>query len=107
MLPRVLLARSAVALALSRPRDAYTDAMQAYELFSESSPLDEPSSRLGEALLAMARALQAQGDPAAARDTGAKALAHLNVALGADHPKSRAARQLAGAGTQTSTAGLR
>jgi eukaryotic-like serine/threonine-protein kinase len=105
MLPRVLLVRSAIALELSRPADAHADASRAHELFGEASPADLPSSKLGEALLAIGSALRAQGEHAAAREAATKALAHLQPSLGAGHPKTRAARQFIDAGAQTSTAG--
>jgi serine/threonine protein kinase len=105
MLPRILLVRSALALELSRPADAHADAVRAHELFSESSPPDVRSSKLGEALLAIAAALRAQREYAAAREAATEALAHLIPSLGADHPRTRAAKQLIEATPPASTTG--
>jgi tetratricopeptide (TPR) repeat protein len=55
------------------------------------------SSRLGRMYLVLARALAAQGRAREASAAFASALAHLTPTVGADHPDTRLARQLAGA----------
>jgi hypothetical protein len=96
-LPAFLLRRSGIALAAGRPEQARADAARALELDLKAAAPGVPSFWLGQEYLAMGRALLAQGQRTEARAAAASALANLAPTLGADHPDSRAARELAGA----------
>jgi hypothetical protein len=58
---------------------------------------DQASSRLGRAYLLLGQALAAQGHAAEAAAAFNTAAAHLTPTVGADHPHTRLARQLASA----------
>jgi serine/threonine protein kinase len=98
-LPIVLLRRSALALRQGDAARAAADAALALELRKGASEPARPSCGIGRAQLALGRALAAQGRAADARAALAAALANLEPTLGADHPETRAARELVRAGT--------
>ena len=94
-LPTLLLNRSAVELAASRPERAAADASRALALSQTGTKPGTFSSIQGRAYLALGRALQAQGKPEEARAAFRSAAEHLQVTLGPGHPDTRSARQLA------------
>ena len=92
----LLVRRSEFHLAGGRLEDALSDAERA--LAAERSEADpgSRSSRVGLAYLTLARVLRARGKAEEARAAAVEALTHLEPSVGADHPDSRAARELAG-----------
>jgi tetratricopeptide (TPR) repeat protein len=94
-LPTLLLRRSAVRLAAGRPDDAAADAARALELERQDREPGAFSSGLGRAYLALARVRRSQGRAQEARDAAASAFEQLQPSLGADHPDTLEARQLA------------
>jgi eukaryotic-like serine/threonine-protein kinase len=90
-----LLRRSAFELALGRPDAARGDAERALALAEKFAEPGTPSSRVGRAFLARARALHAGGRLAEAQATAALAIQQLEPAVGRDHPESLEARALA------------
>ena len=95
LLPLLLLRRSALALESQRLVEARADAARAIDLEQRGAEPGSHSHRIGRAYLALGRALAAQGEREEAQAAFASALAHLEPTLGADHPETRAARQLA------------
>lgn len=94
-LPRLLVRRSVVELAAGRASDAAADARRAVDLLQPGIEPGKFSSHLGNAFLALGRALQAQGKREEARAAFRSAAENLQNTLGPDHPDSRQARQLA------------
>ena len=98
VLPALLVRRAALGLAEGRAEAAGADAARALDLVRRDAEPDTPSSRVGLAQLALARARRAQGRSAEAAAAYGAALAHLTLALGPDHPDTREARAGAAAG---------
>lgn len=92
----LLLRRSAFHLAGGRLEEAQSDAAQALAVEEKAAGPGTISSRVGVAHLAVARALRAQGRTDEARAAASAAQEHLEPSVGAEHPDSRAARDLAG-----------
>lgn len=93
--PGFLLNRSAIELASGNLVPALADANRALALQKSNTPPNSFSSTLGYAYLGLARALDAQdkhGEAQAAADLAAQ---NLEKCIGADHPDTRAAIQLA------------
>ena len=97
---RSLMYRARIALRLDRPELARTDALRALELEQQVAGAGNVSSGVGRAHLAIAQALHAQGKLAEARAVAYAAVEHLTPALGADHPETRLAKQLAAGETR-------
>ncbi len=93
--PVILLRRSAFALAQGELAMAEADAARALAVSRRNAEPGARSSRVGLSHLALARALRARGKHAEAAAAAAEAMPHLETALGADHPDTRAARELA------------
>jgi len=93
--PIFLLRRSEIEFAIRKQDDAATDATLAVSLLQNASQPGTFSSNLGHAYLALGRALEAQGKDGEARAAFRSAAEHLRQSLGADHPESRTAEQLA------------
>ncbi len=94
-LPVFLARRSGVKLQLGQPGQAEADATRSLSLLQASSQAGTLSSTLGRGYLALGRALQAHGKPEEARNAFRSAAENLQDSLGADHPETRSARQLA------------
>jgi serine/threonine-protein kinase len=94
-LPVLLVRRSAIELALDTRDAAAADAGEALELLRSSTSAGTSSSDLGGAYLARGRALQASDRPEEARAAFRSATEQLETTLGADHPDTKIARQLA------------
>ena len=94
-LPTLLVRRSAIELEMNKPDRAELDAARAIDLLQENAIPGTLSSNFGRAYLAQARALQAEGRLAPARDASLLAVQHLRETLGPDHPESQSAAQLA------------
>jgi tetratricopeptide (TPR) repeat protein len=89
-----VLRRSIFALEDGRAEQARADAERALALEEGAAAPGTFSSRVGLAHLVLARALRAQGKLADARAAATAAREHLEPSLGADHPDTRAARDL-------------
>lgn len=94
---RFLVGRSELALRLDRAEQARADAARALGIEQQTAEVDATSCDRGRAHLALGRALRAQNRPIEARIELSAAIAQLTPTLGADHPETRAARQLADA----------
>jgi serine/threonine protein kinase/tetratricopeptide (TPR) repeat protein len=92
---RSLLQRSQIALRLDRVEQAKADALQAIELEQQVAGAGNLSSGVGRGQLALGQALHAQGKLDEARAAAAAAVEHLTPTVGADHPDTRLATQLA------------
>jgi serine/threonine-protein kinase len=94
-LPIFLTRRSEVQLQFGHYGQAEADATRALNLLQPSTRSKVFSSKLGRGYLALGRALQAQNKRSEARAAFLSAAEHLQNSLGADHPDTRSARQLA------------
>jgi tetratricopeptide (TPR) repeat protein len=95
LLPTLLVRRSNIELEAGKVDDAALDASRALDLLQRAREPETFSSFLGEAHLALGRALQAQGKNDEALANFRLAAEHLENSLGNDHAESRAARTLA------------
>jgi serine/threonine protein kinase/tetratricopeptide (TPR) repeat protein len=93
--PGFLLNRSAIELASGSLEQAVADANRALALQKSNTQPGSLSSTLGYAYLALARALDAQGKHGDAQAAANLAAQNLEKCLGADHPDTRSAIQLA------------
>ncbi len=94
-IPILLVERSELELELKHPSRSVADARRALELIQGELPPDLFSSDIGQANLALGRALAAEGKDGEARAAMALAAEHLERTLGPDHPDTRSARKLA------------
>jgi eukaryotic-like serine/threonine-protein kinase len=94
-LPIVLICRSTVELKAGQPDQSAADAARAVTLLQVRVKQGTVSSKLGNAFLALGRALQAEGKPDEARAAFRSSLDNLQGTVGPDHPDTRTARQLA------------
>lgn len=95
VLPRILVRRAEVELALGRTAAARADAERAVGIDLEVAPPGAHSANVGLAYLLLARSLLALGPSEEASRALASALEHLRPTLGADHPETRLAERLA------------
>jgi serine/threonine-protein kinase len=95
MASRALVTRAAVALRDGRAAAARDDATRAVALARSTVAPSSHSSVVGDAELALARALEAQGDAGGARAAAERAEGELAPSVGADSPQARAARAMA------------
>jgi tetratricopeptide (TPR) repeat protein len=93
--PGFLLNRSAIELASGSLEQAVADANRALDLQKSSTQPNSLSSTLGYAYLALARALDAQGKHGESQSAAGLAAQNLEKCLGAGHPDTRSAVQLA------------
>jgi tetratricopeptide (TPR) repeat protein len=93
--PGFLLNRSAIELASGSLEQAVADANRALAWQKSNTQPGSFSSTLGYAYLALARALDAQGQHGDAQPAANLAAQNLEKCLGADHPDARSAIQLA------------
>jgi tetratricopeptide (TPR) repeat protein len=98
-LPGVLICRSTVELAARHPDQSAAEAARAVALLQSGVSQGKVSSKLGDAYLALGRALQSQDKSEEARAAFRSALENLQSTVGPDHPDTRLARQLADAGS--------
>ncbi len=85
-IPTLLLRRSAIELEMGRTDEAASDAARALQLVRRNASPGAFSSRVGLALLAVARARKAQGNRDEARAASHSAIEHLETTLGAAPP---------------------
>ncbi len=95
LVPTLRLQRAALELEQRLPDAAVADAEAALAAFMQSVPPGTLSGTLGRVYLTLGRAYQARGNSAEAREAFRTALTHLESAVGADHPSTREARELA------------
>jgi serine/threonine-protein kinase len=101
VLPRILIRRAEVELALGQPAAAQADAERSIRLNVGVIASDAHSANLGLAYLAEGRALLASGPSPDAAKALSSAVEHLQPTLGPDHAQTRLAERLltqAGAG---------
>jgi eukaryotic-like serine/threonine-protein kinase len=99
-LQNFLLGRSDIEREFGRADEAAADAKRALTLYQQDGP-ETFSSRLGQAYLALGRALQAQGKHDEARAAFRSAAQNFESALGPGSPDTDHARQLAGMDSQS------
>jgi eukaryotic-like serine/threonine-protein kinase len=94
LLPYLFVNRSGIDLKNGQREQAAMDAKRAIKLLEDNEDPNILSSNVGEAYLALAHVLEAEGKPDEAQLAASKAYANLQTTLGADHPDTRSARQL-------------
>lgn len=94
-LPTLLVQRSSVELSRGDAEAATRDARRALELLRDEANSGIPSSNVGHANLALAQALDAEGEQDEAQPASHAAYANLVATLGSDHPDTRLSRYLA------------
>jgi tetratricopeptide (TPR) repeat protein len=87
--------RSEIDLAMGHADQAEADANLALAALHTDRAAGGVSSKVGQAYLAMARALASEGKTAQARTAASQAVAQLQGSLGLDHPDTKSAQQLA------------
>ena len=95
LLPSLYIDRSEIDIALGRSNQAEVDSNIALALLHSVQPVDDISSKIGTADLALARAFASQGNSARASDVAKLAFALLERSIGPDHPETRSAKHLA------------
>lgn len=90
-----LVRRSGIELQLGRNGDAFADASRALPMLQRASVPGDLSADVGDAYLALGRALQNQGRSEDARAAFHSAAEHLENTLGPSHHDARTARRLA------------
>ena len=93
-IPLALRRRAEILLELGHFSEARQDAERMVALAAESSPADLPSAGLGTAYLALGEALNGEHRDAEARAALERAITHLEVSLGREHPETTRARWL-------------
>jgi serine/threonine protein kinase/tetratricopeptide (TPR) repeat protein len=95
LVAKVLERRAALELAAGRSREGEADAAQALALVKSALSPAQPSTMLGRAYLTLGKAQAANGRYDEARERFALATEQFRTTLGADHPRTRLAEQLA------------
>jgi eukaryotic-like serine/threonine-protein kinase len=93
-LTTALMGRAAIELALHRPEDARTDALEAVDLTKHLQSGDAPSIRVGRSYLVLGTVLLALDQHDAAGKALQTAVRNLEESAGVDHPLAKQARQL-------------
>jgi eukaryotic-like serine/threonine-protein kinase len=94
-LPALYVNRSAIDLALGHADEAKADADRALAELKPDTSSGTVSSKLGQVFLAQARAFSAERKTDLARTAATQAFEELRESVGADHPDTIAAHQLA------------
>jgi tetratricopeptide (TPR) repeat protein len=94
-LPTVLIRRADLELQLGQAKPATVDALRGLDMLLKDAPPGSFSSRIGRAYSAVARALDAEGKHQEAKIAARSAAEHFRIALGPDHPDTRAALKMA------------
>ena len=98
-IPDLLIVRSDIEREMGRAGAAATDAAQAMRALQKSTEPGSYSNALGHAYYSLGRALQRQGKSAEARHAFLSAADHFQNTLGASHPDTLTARQMADSAT--------
>jgi tetratricopeptide (TPR) repeat protein len=93
-LPRLYIYRSRIDLAMGHAEQAEADANLALAALPPEQRTGGVSNKVGEACLALARALAAEGKTAQAHSAAQQALAQLEGSVGPDHPDTRSAQRM-------------
>jgi eukaryotic-like serine/threonine-protein kinase len=93
--PRLLMRRGRIKVALGQPQGGEEDARRALALWRASLGAEALSAWIGQAQLVLAQALDALGRREEARAAAAEAVRHLEPCVGATHSATQAARRLA------------
>jgi tetratricopeptide (TPR) repeat protein len=94
LLPILLVHRSTIRLEAGRGVEAAEDAARAVSLLENTLNPETFSSHVGQAYLALGRALKSQGKRSEAQAAFRSAVKHLRNTLGPDHPDTRGAQLL-------------
>ena len=94
-MPTLLRHRATIETALGQFAPAESDARQALQLLLQQARPGEFSQSLGHAYLTLARCLAARGRNAEGHAMAQQAQDQLEKSIGADHPDTRSARELA------------
>jgi tetratricopeptide (TPR) repeat protein len=94
-MPTLLRHRASIETAIRQFAPAESDARQALQLLLQQARPGEFSQSTGHAYLTLARCLTAQGRGAEGRAMAQHAADQLEKSIGADHPDTRSARELA------------
>jgi tetratricopeptide (TPR) repeat protein len=94
-LPSMLRRRASIEAALKIFPSAEDDARRALALLVHGAPPGEVSEMIGQAYLTLASCLKAENHIADARAMAQLAARQLQETIGADHPDTRSARELA------------
>ena len=94
LLPILLVRRSTIRLEAGRQVEAAEDAARAVSLLENTLNPETFSSHVGQAYLALGRALKSQGKRSEAQAAFRSASKHLRNTLGPDHPDTRSAQLL-------------
>ena len=94
LLPILLVLRSTIRLEAGRQVEAAEDAARAVSLLENTLNPETSSSHVGQAYLALGRALKSQGKRSEAQAAFRSAAKHLRNTLGPDHPDTRSAQLL-------------
>jgi serine/threonine-protein kinase len=92
--PALYIHRSSIDLAMGHADQAEADANLALGALHADQSSGGVSSKVGQAYLAQARALAAEGKITQARTAASQALTQLQGSVGPDHPDTQSARQL-------------
>jgi eukaryotic-like serine/threonine-protein kinase len=94
-MPSLLRHRASIETRLAQLSSAESDARRALELLIKQSRPGEFSLSMGQSYLTLAHCLTAAGQVAQGREMAQHAADQLEKSVGADHPETRAARELA------------
>jgi len=94
--PIALIDRAGIELRLKDYAAAQADVVRAQAIYDRTFGKGLRSASIGDALMMRGRILSAQGQASAARQDFSTAAAHFEDSIGADNPKTREARSLAG-----------
>jgi len=94
LLPILLVRRSTIRLEAGHQVEAAEDAARAVSLLENTLNAEALSSHVGQAYLALGRALKSQGKRSEAQAAFRAAAKHLRNTLGPDHPDTRSAQLL-------------
>ncbi len=94
LLTTLLVSKSGIDLKSGQREEAVSDAKRAIKLLEDREDPSILSSNVGRAYLALALALEAEGNPDEAQLAARKAYANLQTTLGSDQPDTQSARQL-------------
>jgi serine/threonine protein kinase/tetratricopeptide (TPR) repeat protein len=94
LLATLLVSKSGIDLKSGQREEAASDARRAIKLLEDREDPSILSSNVGRAYLALALALEAEGNPDEAQVAARKAYANLQTTLGSDQPDTQSARQL-------------
>jgi tetratricopeptide (TPR) repeat protein len=93
--PISLVQRAGIEQRAGLYKEAHSDAERAIAIYADTLGAELRSAGAGDAFMVAAQTSKALGNARAAREQFAQAVLHYQSSLGADHPKTQAANQLA------------